>query len=602
MKLAIIDFETGAIEKRPVYPPPPVGFAEKVGTKVKYWSWGHPTGNNCTKAQARARLKELFLDYTCIFHNAAFDISVAINHMQCKFPAKYHDTLFLAYLFDPREPTLSLKPLSELYLDMPPEEQDRLKNWILANVAQCKNTKYDPWGKYIFLAPGRLVGQYAKGDVIRTEKLFNFYYPKIIDMGMREAYERELKVMPIFESMSAAGIRVDQRKLKKDISEFEKHRLDIGNKVRRKLRASKELNIDSDKQLADALEASGKMDRWILTEKGNRSTSKENLLSCCNDKNLVGLLSRYSVLGTYLNTFMKPWYETASNFDSRIYPNFNQVRSPDEFGNRMFGTRTGRPSSNNPNLLNVPRNLDSREKWAEGLPFMRSYIKPDEGLILNSRDYSQQEIRMLAHFEDDILMQAYIKNPTMDVHDFAQNLIKKITGILLPRKAVKMIAFGIIYGMGSRSLSSKLDVTEEMAKSFKNAYLKSFPGIKVLNRELKLNAQNGESIRTWGGRLYEVEEPKLINGKRRTFEYKLLNYLIQGSSADVTKQAMINVSEACNDSRIMLQVYDEILCSSGSAKEMKLIKQAMEDIKLDVPLLSDGKTGRRNWAELKECK
>lgn len=182
MKIVPVDFETEGIEDRPNYPPKPVGVAVK-WPRYKYLAWGHPTGNNCTKVEAGKVLREIWRTTTPVFHHAAFDIAVAMKYFKLPMPRNgYHDTLFLAYLHDPRDATLSLKPLADKYLDMPPEEQEVLNEWILQNVFIAngkKPTKKDPLGKYICLAPGKLVAKYAIGDIARTERLFKFFLPYI---------------------------------------------------------------------------------------------------------------------------------------------------------------------------------------------------------------------------------------------------------------------------------------------------------------------------------------------------------------------------------------------------------------------------------------
>lgn len=606
-KKVTIDFETHGIERRPEYPPVPVGVAIKeYGRAAKYYAWGHPYENNCSKREARKALHRYFQNYNCIFHDASFDIEVAIVHLGLRFPIEFEDTLFLAFLYDPRSKSLSLKPMAEEFLGMPPDEQEELREWILANT-DCKDTKADPWGAHIAEAPGRLVGKYAKGDVIRTEGLYRFFYDEVKYMGMLDAYEREKKVLPIFEEMSREGIRINSRQLKKDIVLAEQERERLTKSIRRRLK-SKELDIDSSQQLAKALDEQGKIDQWFYTRpskthpNGQKSTSRENLFAGCNDKRLVNDLARYGKLGTYLSTFMCPWLASGLQY-GRVFPSFNQVRSADERG-KTVGTRTGRPSSSAPNFLNVPRNTDD-EKYMSGLPWLRNYIFPDAGCVLNGRDYSQQEIRILAHFEKGSLNQQYKDNPDLDMHQYAMDLIFKMAGILLPRKILKTLAFGMLYGMGAKGLSKKLGIPKYEARRLKDTYLQVIPDVQQLIDDLKEMAQQDEPIVTWGGRLYWPEESKIVEGQLRNFDYKQLNYLIQGSAADITKQAMINVYEHCEHSRLMLQVYDELLLSSKKqcrVSEMKKIKEAMESVPLSVKLLSTGKWSPKSWGDMKECK
>jgi DNA polymerase-1 len=233
---------------------------------------------------------------------------------------------------------------------------------------------------------------------------------------------------------------------------------------------------------------------------------------------------------------------------------------------------------------------------------MRDYLIPDEGGVFIGRDYSQQEVRILAHYEDGLLLDQYLKNPKLDVHDLAGDLIYDKVGVRFERKNVKITGFGLIYGMGVGKLADAMECDIATARQLKNAYLASIPGIKDLNRDLRKCADNDEPIRTWGGRLYYVEEPKIVKGRMMSFEYKLLNLLIQGSAADCTKQAMLNVASNCIDSRIVVQVHDELICCADKGREsieMKRVREGMESVKFDLPMLSDGKKSARSWGQMK---
>lgn len=596
-RIIAVDFETKPIMDRPEYPPEPVGVALKHNGRWKYLAWGHPTQNNCTKAEAKKILREVFTKHIPLFHNSAFDISVARHHMGLPFPKHgYHDTLFLAYLNDPREPNLSLKPLADKYLDMPPDEQAELKEWILANT-DCKDTKKDPWGAHIWEAPGKLVGKYAIGDVLRTERLFKTFYPSIKERGMLSAYERELNVMPIFESMSETGICVAVKKLKRDLKQWEKKQAERLAWIKKRLKVKDpEWNINSSAQLADALDAAGKIDYWEKTPKGNRCTKRDALIRHCNDKKLVEELGRYSVMETFINTFAKPWIEKGEKY-GRVYPSFNQVRSPDEYGKGGGGTRTGRPSSFNPNLLNIPRNQEDPE-----LPNMRNYLIPSPGMAFIIRDYSQQELRILAHFEEGKLYQAYLEDPNTDAHEMVGDEIEHVVHRRYPRKHVKIVNFGVVYGMGKPGVAQKIEGSMEEAAELLDAHGKALPGVRELMRAITKHSKKGNPIYTWGGREYYAEEPKIIGGRRKDFHYKLLNYLIQGSAADCTKEAMIRAEKRLRKlgGRIVLQVYDEIVAEVPVEKideGMKELREAMESIEFDVPMLSDGKVGKRSWGQ-----
>jgi DNA polymerase I-like protein with 3'-5' exonuclease and polymerase domains len=626
MYLATIDFETKGIEKRPNYPPEPVGVSIKTRGKNKYWSWSHPTGNNCTKAQARAELKTHFKNARCVFHHAAFDIDVAMVHLGLPVPVHIEDTLFLAYLIDPRTHSLGLKPLATKFLNMPPDEQDELKNWILEHVPAAKR-KPSSWGAYIAEAPGKLVAKYAKGDTLRTDKLFNLWYPQVREMNMLPAYHREINLIHVKLSMETGGVHTAHRRLKKDLPRYQNAQLACIASLRRKLKINKAIevecpkgffNINSNDQLADALEWAGMVDEWVLTDKGNRSTSVENLQAVVTDKHFLKMYAIYSTLETYINTFLGPWYETGLKTGGVIHPTFNQVRTEPKYGGKGVGTKTGRPSVTNPNFNNIPANVEDAKNAAIlktvaahlkkfGVNFigLRDYITPAPGQYLIGRDYAQQELRILAHYEDGALMRAYREDPNLDIHAAIQRLLHDRLSLWLTRKAIKKIAFAIIYGYGLEALADELETTYDEAKRIKQAYMSTLPGVRDLQRELKMQAQADEPIRTFGGRLYYCEPPKFVNGSFRSFEYKLLNLLIQGTAADITKEAMVRIHKHPDfQGRIILQLYDEIVVDTPAPDhDMKIMKYEMENaMTLDVALPTDGEISKVSWAKMKPYK
>ena len=183
--MVTIDFETKPIDgNTSVNPPEPVGVAIKIpGKNAKYYAWGHPTKNNSTYDKARAALAAVW-DKDLLFHNGKFDISVAIRWMGLPMPeaTRIHDTMFLLFLDNPYSENLSLKPNAERLLDMPPEEQDRLADWILAHTPCPSRAQTGAW---IWAAPGDLVGKYAIGDVKRTHLLYQMLYDRIVERGMK---------------------------------------------------------------------------------------------------------------------------------------------------------------------------------------------------------------------------------------------------------------------------------------------------------------------------------------------------------------------------------------------------------------------------------
>lgn len=610
----VVDFETDAIDSRPRYPPKPVGFSIKFpeDRKSRYYAWGHPINNNCSRNDARKVLLGAWKSgQPILFHHAKFDCDVAETHLDMPpLPwHRVHDTMYLLFLYDPHAKSLSLKPAAEKILGMPPEEQEAVRQWLIDNKIVKKNDS--KWGAHIAKAPGDLVGVYADGDTMRTLKLFNKIYPEIIRRGMGPAYDRERELMPILLENERQGIRVDLPKLREDAAIYSNAIVVADNWLRRKLKV-KDLNIDADKDLAEALDNAGVVAEWTLTETGQKSVAKKNLtVEMFRDKKVASVLGYRNRLSTCVGTFMLPWLNTAENSGGIIYTNWNQVRQSSDGNNSFSGARTGRMSSN-PNFQNIPKSFDDKDDGyvhpkfttLPELPFMRQYILPDKGGVFCHRDYNQQELRILAHFEDDLLCAGYNENARLDVHDYVQQEIENIYGIHLERRAVKVLNFGMIYGMGLGKLAVGIHSTVEEAKRIKNAQLEAIPGLKALSKDIQARGKAGDAIKTWGGREYFSEEPKIINGRRQTFDYKLLNYLIQGSAADCTKQSIINYHHAKKHGRFLLTVHDETNLSVPKAavkEEMKILRECMQAVKFDVPMLSDGKTGK-NWASLTKFK
>jgi DNA polymerase-1 len=327
-----------------------------------------------------------------------------------------------------------------------------------------------------------------------------------------------------------------------------------------------------------------------MTAKGNRSTSGESLKKHLIDRELYSVLQYRGPLTTCVHTFMESWLATAEASGGRIFTQWNQTKG------EGIGTRTGRLSST-PNLQNIPTDLeqvnDDRPSWCPPLPLVRKYIIPSPGMVLLDRDFNSQELRVFAHYEDDKLAAQYHEDANSDIHQFVADMINAI-GVPVTRKMAKTLNFLTLYGGGVGKLAMQLGTDVATATTIKNAYLAVFPALKAMNRTMAQRERDHVPITTWGGRKYLAEPPKMVNGRMMTFGYKLLNILIQGSSADVTKEAIIRYDAAKKHGRLLLNVHDQIVleCPEEHAKtEMALLKDAMDNIELDVPMLSSGDMG-----------
>jgi DNA polymerase I-like protein with 3'-5' exonuclease and polymerase domains len=615
-----IDFETGSIERRPDYPPKPKSISiQRIGEKKPtFYAWGHPEGNNCDEATPRAIVRDIVRSgERMLFQNAKFDVDVMQTHWKVG-PVSWdriHDTLYLLFLDDPHQRELSLKPSAARLLDMPPDERDAVKDWILAHKKEIERIhgKFTPKeaGKHICMAPAQIVKPYCNGDVIRTKKLYDLLFPVIHECGMMEAYDRERQLMPILLENERQGVRIDIAALERDVEIYEKALKYADAWLRRRL-GNKDLDFEKDREVAAALKKSGIVKHFVQTPTGQDSVSKRNLTpSMFEDPRVASVLGYRNRLVTCLNTFMRNWLSMASRNNGWLNTNWNQVRNTDGKG---VGARTGRLSSSSPNFMNMPKAWDGKDdgyvhpsflRSLPPLPILRRYILPDSnGALWLHRDYNQQELRILGHFEDGALKDEYISNPELDVHQYVKEQIWEITHLDVPRPKTKSLNFGMLYGMGLSALALALDTPYDEAKRLKKAQLAAMPGLKQLNDGILELANHDEPIRTWGGRLYYKEAGVKIRNRLVDFGYKLLNYLIQGSAADCTKQAIINYDAIKKHGRFLITVHDELNGSApkkAAKSEMKLLNEAMLSVTFGVPMLSDAKMGT-NWGTLEKYK
>lgn len=608
-QLVTVDFETEAIQDRPVYPPKPVGVAIRYpGRKSKYLAWGHHAENNTTKEKAAEELRDIWRDHELLFHNGQFDLDVAEVHMGCPLPAwdRFHDTLFSVFLSDPHAKTLSLKPTAERLLGVAPDERDAVRDWLVAQRIIPSNLKR--WGGNISKAPGKLVGTYAIGDVDRTYGLHRLLYPKF-DKEMKGAYDRERRLLPILLANEREGMRVDLELLEQDIAAYQKD-LEKADKWLRKTLNAPGLNLDADEDVAGVLKREKIVTEFVKTKTGRDSISKKNLTpDLFHNKKVAAAYGYRQRLATTLSTWMIPWLEVASANKGYIFTRWNQVRGEGEREGSFTGTRTGRLSCSR--WQNIPKDWYDKDdgyvypKWlgVRDLPLVRKYLLPDRGEEFLHRDYSQQELRILAHFAEGTLLKAYKENPRLDVHKWVQALIKEVVGLDIPRRPVKILNFGKVYGMGVPGVMAKLKCDEAHARTLVAAHARALPDVQRLGNDIQREAKNGGHIRTWGGRIYYAEPSKFSEKYQRqmSYEYKLLNYLIQGSAADCTKEALIRYHDhPKRKARFLVTVHDEINSSSPKKtahQQMMVLKEVMEGIEFDVPMLSDGERGS-SWGNL----
>lgn len=625
-----IDFETEGIDGNPVFnPPKPVGVSVKYGSEPsKYYAWGHPTGNNCTFEEGRNALLSA-LDYVrqgvaWLAHNAPFERAVLKRYFEWESPNALaaHDTQYSLFLTEPYAFSYSLKPSAERVLGMPPEERDEVRDWLLANqpmrhkgilIGDFKGDETPnkhKWGRYICLAPGNIVGKYAEGDTDRAYLLHEKIYPQVCGQGMLDAYQREQLLMPILCESTERGVRLDRGRLSEDIGIYRAAQKICDDYLFSKLG---EFDMDKDAELAAALDRADLVTEWVLTPTGRRSVSRKNLVGRIKDPAILECLAYRGVLETCLGTFAGPWLAQAQREGGRLHPQWNQVRGDRGADGDMSGTRTGRMSCRAPNLQNPPNDFEELviPKMVEELfqsmealhgraiprvMHMRSYLLPEEGMIWLKRDFSAQEMRIMAHYTEGALAHAFRMDPSTDPHEAVKAIIKDKSGIELSRKFVKITGFGIMYGRGIPNLSAALGVDIDRGKATRDAYFSALPEVRDLSRATKNRGSSGGFITTWGGRRY-YREPN----EERDLSYKLLNYLIQGSAADQTKQSIVDWQALRKPTdHLIAAVHDELnICAPAEEADaaMYRLKTAMDWPRFDVPFQSEGYRGP-NWADI----
>jgi DNA polymerase I-like protein with 3'-5' exonuclease and polymerase domains len=569
------------------------------------------------------QLKIFVREHTLLAHHFGFDGDVLETHCGIRWPAEHHDTLLLAFLEDPDSESLSLKPLAERYLGEPPTEQDAVRDFVMGRVGAKDPAFRFPSGKwpnkknfgaFIARCPGELIDPYARGDATRTEALFRHLSALVrAEPRLLGAYDRERRLTRVLVKMERRGLPMDAGRLEDDLVKYGNIKLKIEEPLLRRLKlGAKEraaVLYDYEGQdtfkwsgqgFADRLLSSGLVDRLPQTENSNDSTSAESLAEVLPPR-LAKEFEVRSQVATCLQTFMRPWLAQASATGGLFFARFNQVRNSDEWG-RKVGARTGRLSMT-PNMQNVIRSdKDPR------VPKLKRYVVPAcravRYALLAARDVSQQELRFLAIYEDGPFKRAYLADPSMDGHQLVRDLIQATTGLALARRPVKDLNFGLIYGQGLALTAKKMGLPRDEAKRARQAHAASLPGIPDLQAELKERARAGEPVFTWGGRRYYCEKPKLVRGRWMTWEYKMLNRLIQPSAADCTKEWMLRYDEtpAADDAPMLLQVHDDLMVGVRTARAERRTHEALRDsllsIPTEIPMLSDGKSSRVSWGDM----
>ena len=425
---------------------------------------------------------------------------------------------------------------------------------------------------------------YSDIEYIEQNKLFNESYKKLKNLGLDEVYENiEHPLLKVIYNMEKIGIAVDEQAINDFGKNLSKEIKKLDEKIH-KLAGDDSFNINSPKQLGDIL--FNKLGLDYERKKGEKqSTGVEVLQKLIDKHDIIKPIMDYRTYNKLLTTYADalPKYI----IDGRIHTNFNQTE-----------TATGRLSSDNPNLQNIPiRTALGRE--------LRKAFVPRKGYTFIDADYSQIELRILAILSgDENLINAY--KGTTDVHSATASevfgvSIKDVTAEL--RRKAKAINFGIVYGMSSYGLGEDLQIDTKEAKQYIDKYFSKYKKVKEYLDKTVDEAKNNGYVKTYYGRIRPIPEFKVGNAMQKAFAKRVaMNSPIQGTAADIMKLAMINVDTELEkqklESRIVLQVHDEILieCKKGEeSKVKKILKEKMTDyFDFPVKLEIDIKEGS-NW-------
>lgn len=400
----------------------------------------------------------------------------------------------------------------------------------------------------------------------------------------------EMPLIPVLAEMEKNGIKIDLEPIKK-LSQETIKKLDLLEKKIYKF-AGKEFNINSTKQLKEILFEDLKIStKNIKKTKTGFSTAEDELDKLEDLHPIIPELKIYREANKLLTTYLNPLPSLVHKDDGRIHSSFNQTI-----------TSTGRLSSTDPNLQNIPTRTE------EGT-LIRSAFVAEKGYVLASLDYSQIELRLAAHLsKDKKMIQAF--SDGLDIHSATAaeiNNVKLADVTKIMRRAAKATNFGIIYGQGPHGLAVAAGISYAEATNFIKQYFISYPSIKKMMDNFIEEARKKSFAKTMFGRKRPLPE---INSSippiRKAAERMAINAPLQGSAADIIKLAMTKIyqeiKEVPEDIRLLLQVHDELIFEIKKDKVEKYLPQLekimSEAAKLKVPLLVEGGVGK-NWGELK---
>ena len=509
-----------------------------------------------------------------IGQNLKYEILVFKNY-SIDLGGIYFDTMVASHFLDSSLQSYSLDNLSRRFLD----------HKMLSYKDITKIEKKEISFKQV---PVDVAMSYACEDSDITYKLYCIFKDKLLDKDLlAQFHKNEMPFVSVLANLESNGVFIDSKKLNDISAKFEKKI----NKIEKTIYKSigYEFNINSTLQLRDILFDKLKLKPFKKTKKGEFSTDSESLQSIEDQHSIVKEILAYRFYSKLKSTYLDSLPELINVNSNRVHTSYNQT-----------GTSTGRLSSSNPNLQNIPIKTD------EGKQIRESFSSPKDDSVIISADYSQIELRLLAHFSSDPTMLKSYKN-NEDIHlntasEIFEVPINKITS--QQRSLAKTINFGIIYGIGPKRLSLQIDSDIKTAKEYIEKYFSRYSRVKnYFEDTISYTRENGyiETILNRKRYLKDINSKNFI--LRSANERAAINTPIQGSAADVIKLAMININqdkELKNYAKLVIQVHDELVfeCKKDKVDYVsKKVKNYMENsIKIKVPLKVDINKGQ-SWSD-----
>jgi len=515
-------------------------------------------------------------DIEKIAHNIKYDLKV-LNRYGVTVSTPTFDTMVAHYLINP-ESKQGMNFLSEFYLKYQP-----------VSIETLIGKKGKGQGNMRDLKPEE-VSDYACEDADITFQLKQLFEPEIQKDHLKELfYEMEMPLVEVLKDMEQEGIAIDVTGLQAYSKQLEITLTELEKNI--KAEAGMDFNVDSPKQLGDVLfEVLKISSKAKKTKTGQYATAEDVLQKHEKDHPIIPMILEYRQLRKLKSTYVDPLPTMTDRVDGRIHTNYMQTV-----------TATGRLSSNNPNLQNIPIRTD------KGKEIRKAFIPRNEEFTLMAADYSQIELRIIAALSGDKNMIEAFKSG-QDIH---KATAAKVFNVALDevtrdqRSAAKAVNFGIIYGQSAFGLSQNLNISRTEAKSIIDAYFEQYSTIKTYMDGAVSQAREKGYVETIMQRRRYLPDINSANAVVRGFaERNAVNAPIQGSAADIIKMAMVSVYRAMRkqplQSKMILQVHDELVFDvHRSEKDLmkKLVEEAMEHaVKMVVPMEVELQFGE-NWLD-----